>query len=399
MTAPASLGAAGAVESGERLARAALARVIEPGRISLYRAVETLGAAAVWAALQAGRTVPGLTPAGWAGARHRAQGYDPRRDLDRLRARGGRLVCPGDQEWPAAQLCWPLDALQDAPPLALHVRGPYRLDVVAGRAVALVGARQATAYGTHVAGQLALGVADRGVAVVSGGAYGIDGAAHQGALGSTGAATVAVLACGVDVAYPRGHDRLLARIAEQGLLVSELPVGCAPTRGRFLVRNRLIAALSQGTVVVEAARRSGSLATADRAQKLTKVVMAVPGPVTSAASGGANELLRHPDTRCVTSAQEVVECVGRIGADLATPPAQEQRVRDDLPATVRQVLDAVPVRSGAGIASIARAAGVTPLVVQQVLPPLVLHGLVEQVDTGWRLTALGAGRPSRRAAS
>ncbi len=174
---------------------------------------------------------------------------------------------PGDEEWPADRLDWPDGVLHDAPPLALSVRGPHPLAEVVERSVAVVGARAATAYGAHVAAELSRALADRGVAVVSGGAYGIDAAAHRGALSAEAAPTVAVLACGVDVAYPRGNDRLLARTAELGVVVSELAPGSAPTRARFLVRNRLIAALTLGTVVVEAAARSGSLATADRAPR------------------------------------------------------------------------------------------------------------------------------------
>ncbi len=168
--------------------------------------------------------------------------------------------------------------------------------------VAVVGARAATAYGAYVAGDLSTALSDRGVAVISGGAYGIDAAAHRGALASTRTPTIAVLACGVDVAYPRGHDRLLRQIASTGLVVSELPPGSSPTRGRFLVRNRLIAALSLGTVVVEAALRSGSLATLERARLLSRHPMVVPGPVTSAMSAGCHAQLRHdPPAVCVTA--------------------------------------------------------------------------------------------------
>jgi DNA processing protein len=281
------------------------------------------------------------------------------------------------------------------------VRGRARLDVSARRAVALVGARACSAYGAQVATDLGASLAGRGWCVVSGGAYGIDGAAHTGALGADrstsdhAAVTLAVLACGLDVAYPRGHAGLLARIAERGLVVSELPVASSPTRGRFLVRNRLIAALSAGTVVVEAARRSGSLATVERAASLQLPVGAVPGPVTAASCGGSNALLRQGAT-CITDAVDVLDLCGAYGDDAEPDRPREQRVRDDLPATVRQVLDAVPVRQSAGPASIARAAGVAPLVVQQVLPPLVLNGLVERTPDGFRLTPLGAGRPAPR---
>ena len=376
------------------LALLALSRVTEPGSRSVHRAVQSRGAAAVWEALRRGRPCPPLSAALQAAASARAEGYDPADDLTRLERCGGRLVHPGSPEWPEDRLDWPDGVLSDAPPLALCVRGPHPLDEVAARSVAVVGARAATAYGAHVAGELSRSLADRGVAVVSGGAYGIDAAAHRGALAAEATPTVAVLACGVDVAYPRGNDRLLARTAEHGLVVSELPPGSSPTRARFLVRNRVIAALTLGTVVVEAAARSGSLATADRARELGRHLMAVPGPVTSALSAGCHALLRDGAT-CVTRAEEVLDLVGVLGADAAPPLRGPASVRDDLPQTVRRVLEAVPVRGGAGVATLARDAGVSALVVQQVLPPLLVHGLVERTPLGWRLTPLGAGRPAR----
>jgi DNA processing protein len=189
---------------------------------------------------------------------------------------------------------------------------------------------------------------------------------------------------------------LLDRIAADGLVVSELPPGCAPTRSRFLVRNRVIAALSVGTVVVEAAVRSGSLTTARQAGDLGRVLMAVPGPVTSAMSAGSHQLLREGAV-CVTSAADVLDAVGALSDDAAVPLRGPASPRDGLSETVRQVLDAVPVRSWAGEASIARTAGVAALTVQQILPPLQVAGLVEQSLQGWRLTALGAGRPVRAA--
>jgi DNA processing protein len=376
------------------LALLALSRVTEPGARSVHRAVQLRGAVAVWEALRRGRPCPPLSAALQAAASARADGYDPADDLARLERCGGRLLHPGVAEWPGERLDWPDGVLHDAPPLALCVRGPHSLAEVAARSVAVVGARAATAYGTHVAGELSRSLADRGVAVVSGGAYGIDAAAHRGALAAEATPTVAVLACGVDVAYPRGNDRLLARTAERGLVVSELPPGSSPTRARFLVRNRIIAALTLGTVVVEAAARSGSLATADRACELGRHLMAVPGPVTSALSAGCHALLRDGAT-CVTRAEEVLDLVGVLGDDAATPLRGPTSVRDELPETVRRVLEAVPVRGGAGVATLARDAGVSTLVVQQVLPPLLVHGLVERTSLGWRLTPLGAGGPAR----
>lgn len=389
--------------SEERLARVGLSRIVEPGHPKVYAAVQEAGAVEVWNALRRGMAAGDVSMALRSGAAHRGTGYDPEQDLRRLERCGGRVVVPDDVEWPGRQLTWPLALMRDAPPLALYVRGPHRLDEVVERSVAVVGARAATAYGVHVAGNLAHGVTQRGVAVVSGGAFGIDVAAHRGALASGRTPTVAVLACGVDVAYPRGHDRMLAQLAADGLIVSELPPGCAPTRVRFLVRNRLIAALSLGTVVVEAARRSGSLATLDRATRLNKVGMVVPGPVTSALSVGCHDRLRIPvgaegHVHCVTSAADVLDSMGRIGDDAAEPQRGPVHPRDDLGELARRVLDAVPVRVGAGEASIARAAGVSPLAVQQTLPPLQVGGFVERTSSGWRLTALGAGRPAKSSA-
>ena len=265
------------------------------------------------------------------------------------------------------------------------------LDEVVERSVAVVGARAATTYGVHIATELGADLSRRRATVVSGAAYGIDAAAHRGALLGGVAPTVAVLACGVDVAYPRGNDRLLHEIAGTGLVVSELPPGSHPTRRRFLVRNRVIAALSLGTVVVEAASRSGSLATLERARLLDRHLMAVPGPVTSAMSRGCHDWLRDGAV-CVTDGGQVMDLVGRLGDDAADRLRGPVDVRDGLSDTVSRVLDALPVRRSCGVSVLARSAGVAPLVVQQVLPPLVAHGLVERTPDGWRLTPLGAGR-------
>ncbi|MFC7471104.1 DNA-processing protein DprA [Actinomadura keratinilytica] len=228
-----------------------------------------------------GPPLPGATAGRMAGLRLRARDARPELDLAAARDAGARFVCPGDVEWPAQ-----LDDLGDARPLGLWVRGTPSLRFWALRSVALVGARACTDYGAHAAGLLGAGLAERGWVVVSGGAYGIDGAAHRATLGA-GGATVAVLACGVDSPYPRGHAQLIARIAEQGLVVSELPPGDHPTPSRFVLRNRVIAALTRGTVVVEAAHRSGALSTARAALRLGRAVMGVPGPVTSGLSAAS----------------------------------------------------------------------------------------------------------------
>ncbi|MFP5369177.1 MAG: DNA-processing protein DprA, partial [Actinomycetes bacterium] len=248
-------------------------------------------------------------------------------------------------------------------------------------------ARASTAYGEHVAGELGHELGERGWTVVSGGAFGIDAAAHRGALAAD-APTVAVLACGVDRVYPSAHGPLFHRIAESGLLVSEWPPGAAPHRHRFLVRNRLIAALTRGTVVVEAAARSGAQATARRAQRLGRQVMVVPGPVTSAMSVGCHELLRDEelDARLVADAAHVVETVGRLGEDLADPPERASQLRDGLSDLAVRVLDACPVRNGAGPERLAKIAGCDVLDVLRVLPVLELADLVQQTESGWRLT-------------
>ena len=179
--------------------------------------------------------------------------------------------------------------------------------------MAVVGSRSATTYGAGVAAELAAHVAGEGVTVVSGAAFGIDQAAHRGALAARGP-TVAVLACGVDRAYPAAHRDLLTYIAETGLVVSEAPPGCAPTKLRFLSRNRIIAAVSLGTVVVEAAVRSGALNTANWATSVNRILMGVPGPVTSAPSEGVHELLRSKDAALVTRGADVLELVSPSGS-------------------------------------------------------------------------------------
>jgi DNA processing protein len=383
----------------DRLARVALSRVVEPGHRAVARALETRPAAEVWEAVRSGAPLEDLSQQALDGILTRADGYDPRRDLDRVVAMGGRVVVPGDAEWPE-QLAWDVGAMSGsevrelAAPWALYVRGGEVLSEATARSVAIVGARAASAYGNHVASELAFALAEAGWSVVSGGAFGIDAAAHRGALSAAAAPTVAVLACGLDVAYPRANDRLLGQVAESGLLVSEVPPGSAPTRVRFLVRNRVIAGLSRGTVVVEAAHRSGSLATASRALELHRQVMAVPGPVTSATSSGCHEWIRDGRAALVASASHVLELLGAPGEHLLPKPAARLDPRDGLSETVRRVLDAVPVRTPIGVARIARTSGASPLVVQQVLPSLLMTGLVEQVDGAWRLTALGSGRSS-----
>ncbi|WP_225811751.1 DNA-processing protein DprA [Streptomyces spinosus] len=365
--------------SAELLGRVFLGRVVEAGDEVGGRWVRQFGVGEVVRRLRCGKdALPGVSANRWEGLVARARRAEPERDLEAARAVGARFVCPGDAEWPRQ-----LDDLGDARPLGLWVRGRPNLRMWALRSVAVVGARACTEYGTHAAATLSCGLAERGWVVVSGGAYGIDGAAHRGALATHGA-TVAVLACGVDQSYPRGHTALIARIAEQGLVVGELPPGDHPTPSRFILRNRVIAALTRGTVVVEAACRSGSLATARAAQRLGRFTMGVPGPVTSALSAGVHELLRAEAT-LVTDATEVIELVGDMG-ELA--PARRGPVlpRDLLPPAARTVLAALPGDRAAPAEEIALGARTTRDDAIARLYELRALGYVERHGDGWKLT-------------
>lgn len=306
-------------ELPELVARATWTGLAEPGDGAAGLLVETLGAEPALRLLLDRATAaqlvaevqrhgvapaPGLEQLLGQGLERWSAKLDSRLMLRALRnaaTLGLRLLAPGDADWPEG-----LDDLGVHGPLALWSKGrPERLAAL-GRSIALVGARAATTYGEQVAMEAAAGLVDRGFAVLSGAAYGIDGMAHRSALASEGV-TVAVLAGGLDRYYPSGHEQLLRRIAEEGAVVSELPPGAAPTKWRFLQRNRLIAAMSQATIVLEAGRRSGSLNTAGHASALARPLGAVPGPVTSPASAGCHRLLREYDAVCVTTAEEMAE--------------------------------------------------------------------------------------------
>ncbi|MET7605164.1 DNA-processing protein DprA [Streptomyces avermitilis] len=363
----------------ERLARVALTRIIEPGDEVGGRWLREYGAVAVARRLmEGGEPFPRVSAKRWAGLSGRAAQARPKRDLAEARQVGARFVCPGDAEWPAQ-----LDDLADARPTGLWVRGRPSLRMWALRSVAVVGARACTEYGAHMAAALGAGLAERGWVVVSGGAYGVDGAAHRGALGA-GGATVAVLACGVDQSYPRGHTELITRIAEQGLVVGELPPGDHPTPSRFILRNRVIAALTRGTVVVEAAYRSGALVTARAAQRLGRFTMGVPGPVTSGLSAGVHELLRG-DAVLVSDAAEVAELVGDMG-ELAPDRRGPVLPRDLLEPGAARVLAALPGHGTATPDEIARGAGTTGDDAVGRLYELRSLGFVERHGDRWKLT-------------
>lgn len=366
-----------------RLAFAYLSRVAEPPCPQLAALVRREGPVEAAKLVKAGAVDADL-----------ARRTEARRDIDTapedlelLARRGGRLVTADDDEWPLLSFTGFAGVDHRArpeahPPLALWVVGPGRLDDMAQRAVAIVGTRAATSYGEHVAAELAAGLVERDVTVVSGGAYGIDGAAHRATLGTDGF-TVAVLASGIDVPYPSGHTALLHRIGQEGLLVSEYPPSVRPARHRFLTRNRLVAALSGATVVVEAGVRSGAANTAAWARALGRAVCAVPGPVTSAASVGCHALLRD-EANLVTRAAEIVELIGHVG-ELAPDEVRPESMLDGLSEAEQRVYDAMPARGRRTVDQIAVASGLPPTLVLGPLSMLEVCGLVNRVDGYWRL--------------
>lgn len=388
----------------ELLARVAWSRLIEPGDAVAGELVQTLGAgrALDWARAAAtsddvATLVTALVDAEpsldevrrrlaaavgrWAG---RFADLDPSRDLERMHRLGGGVLYPGSVGWPSG-----LADLGPIAPMCLWIRGRLEVSASLDRSIALVGARASTSYGEHVAVDLAGGLAAHSTCVVSGGAYGIDAAAHRGSL-AAGGTTVVLLAGGVDRAYPVGNAPLLERILEQGgSVLSEVPPGGVPSKGRFLMRNRLIAAVSRATVVVEAAWRSGALSTANHAVALLRPVGAVPGPVTSMASAGCHRLLRDGAAVCVTDAAEVLELAGRAGEDLAPERMTETRDGDDLDWASRRLLDALPGRSPVGHDELARTAGLSVGEVRGALGVLELAGLARRVGAGWARSVRG----------
>ncbi|MBF4769985.1 DNA-protecting protein DprA [Nocardioides agariphilus] len=365
----------------ERLARVALGSLGEPGDPRMASLVAQLGAVAVHDHLARERD-PGHGML--ADVALRLAATQPARDLEQADRDGIRFVVPGDDEWPAR-----LDDLMSAgllhgrggPPLGLWVKGPLRLDELE-ESVAVVGSRSATYQGSSAASEIAARVARAGYTVISGAAFGIDHAAHRGALAAAGR-TVAVLACGVDRSYPKAHHKLLEHLGETTAVVSELGPGRSPTPSRFLTRNRLIAALARGTVVVEAAIRSGALNTATWASRLHRPLMGVPGAVNAAQSEGVHQLLRTGAATLVTNGEEVLEMLGPSGEHLATRRRARSRPRDDLPERQRLVLEAVPLHSPAGSDAISRTAGVGLLETQSTLNRLQAGGFVEHTPRGW----------------
>lgn len=410
----------------ERLARAAWSRLAEPEDRAARALLALVGPVAglEWllsvmgddaAAGRLASIPPGAKPAsapGWATAiarwSPRLEHLDIRREIDTLNKLGGTLLVPGDPLWHPG-----LDEL-DLPPYCLWVRGDATLlhpngrgqGELAGRSIgelarqglgtaaAIVGCRASSDYGSRVTQMIAGEYASAGGIVMSGGAFGIDAAAHRAALdvmARRGAgSTITVLAGGVDRPYPRANSDMLTLIADQGALISEAPPGSQPGRHRFLSRNRLIAALSDATLVVEAAWRSGALSTARHARDMGRPLGAVPGPVTSMNSAGCHRLLRDGAT-CITSTSDLLELLGPIGATLElSQHAEAQRDQahagflDGLDPLSAQVLDAMPARSATSIEHLSATAGLSAPEVTAALGLLDIMGRVERSAKGWK---------------
>jgi DNA processing protein len=385
----------------ERLSRAALARLMEPqdaaglALVQVCGAVDALriatGQAAAGPALEQEITAllaDNGSATSWAGMTASLKRWQPRipdlapeRDLATMARLGGRLIIPSDELWPVQ-----LADLGIQEPVCLWWRGQEQPLPGADKCIALVGSRDSTSYGASVTGDIAYSLAQRGLTVVSGGAYGIDAHAHRAALagGTSAVPTIAVMAGGVDRFYPSGNEDLLRAVCNQGAVLAEVPPGSAPTRYRFLQRNRLIAALSAVTVVVEARWRSGALNTAHHAETLGRAVGAVPGSVHSANSAGCHRLLRDGGAVCVTDAAEIVELAGPSGAGLPQPRQAEAEVQDGLTLEDLILLDALPLRSTTSVEKLCSVAGLSQESVRAGLGRLGLLGLAVSERGGWK---------------
>ncbi|HET6242163.1 MAG TPA: DNA-processing protein DprA, partial [Arthrobacter sp.] len=385
----------------ERTARAALSRLFEPQDATGLALVRTAGAEDALriasGELSAGpgleREIAGALEdngavGGWTGLGEALKRWAPRvpdlapaRDLATMQRLGGRMIIPADGLWPRQ-----LSDLGLQEPLCLWWRGIEQELPPPAKAVALVGSRDSTSYGSSVTADLAYSLAQRGFTVVSGGAYGIDAHAHRAALagGAVGLPTIAVMAGGVDRFYPSGNEDLLRAVANQGAVLAEVPPGSAPTRYRFLQRNRLIAALASVTVVVEARWRSGALNTAHHAESLGRAVGAVPGSVHSANSAGCHRLLREGGAVCVTDAGEVAELASPSGDSLPEEKVGRVEAHDGLNLEDLILLDALPLRTTSSVEKLTTVAGLSPDSVRAGLGRLGLLGLAESHRGGWK---------------
>jgi DNA processing protein len=372
----------------KRRARLALSVICEAGDPRLPELLAVHEPAALVDAIRTDRPLADKPwPASWTQRAAKLDQYLP--VAERLANLAGlRWVVPGDRSWPSSlddlDHVEPLHGATGAP-LGLWVRGRAGdLAALCASSVAIVGARDATPYGAETASEIAADAAAPGVTVVSGAAFGIDASAHRGAL-AMGGPTIAVLACDAATDYPRAHAALLSRIAESGLIVSEQPPGRTPTKARFLSRNRLIAGLAGGTVVVEARRRSGSLNTLHWADVLGRPTMAVPGPVTSQQSGGTHQAVRDGKAVLVTGGSDVLAELAGIGVVEPESSGGAPTEFDGLPAMAQRALDSLSWRGSTSARDVATSAGLGPREAAQALRLLAGRGLAERAGDGWVL--------------
>lgn len=345
--------------------RMALMCVSEPGDERLHQRIQRDGIEKTWASI----TGPGRDSV-WG---RRAVGLDVDAVMRATKRSGFTFLTPGMAGWPARledlAECRGMVGVCGAP-LGLWIRGEVDLAELAAESVAIVGSRAATPYGEMMAADIAGDLAVAGWRCISGGAFGIDAAAHRGTLAARGR-TVCVLACGVDQDYPRAHHDLLGDISRHGAVISELPPGAHPTRSRFLARNRVIAALASGTLLVEAALRSGARNTTNWADALGRRIMAVPGPARSATSVTPHELIRSHMADLVTSAADVMDLLGPMGEQMLPLPALPHRALDDIGPEERTVFEAFPGTGTASVREVVRACGLSAEEVEWVLGRLV----------------------------
>ena len=282
-----------------KIQRLALFNAIEAGNTYWARQVNEFGIAMVYEHLALG--VYDATKYG--AITQSISAFNADESVAAIAQSGGVFITPEDLSWPTRvnQLA--------IPPLGLIVKGD--LSILNNPSLAIVGTRNPTPYGVRLAGDFAAGFVDREWDIISGGAYGIDTAAHRGALVAEGR-TIAVIASGIDVQYPAGNARLFDEICENGAIISEVMPGVTAMPHRFLIRNRLIAALSLSTLVVEAAFRSGSLRTARDAAGLMRPVMAIPGPISSPSSEGCHRLIGERAAELVTSVADAMELISAL---------------------------------------------------------------------------------------
>lgn len=367
----------------ERKARAALTWVCPLGNVELAASVADYGAADVFAALrESGES--GSWPA-------RAKTVDTKQLIKDAKLLGIRFLIPTDDEWPtqlASLSGAKIEGQLGGVPLGIWARGPGNLAELSVRSVAIVGARASSRYGESVAGEFAADLAEPASGqewtVISGGAYGIDAAAHRGALAVNGA-TIGVFGGGLHESYPPGNGQLFGRLVEENLVISEVAPGMHPTRRGFLARNRLIAALSLGTLVVEAAARSGAKNTARWAAELSRVVMAVPGSVHSTLSVTPHQLIRDGVAMLVTSADEVRALVGAMDANKEESSRSSPTNLDRLSPAQFQVREVLPSRGGLSLGEVSVFSGFSIPETVGILSELVALGLAKEKDGRWRV--------------